>query len=269
MVDLHKQIHDILTNVDGVWGICAKKLDNDEIIYEYNKDHEFSAASVNKIAIALYVFSQIDQKLADPKEIITLVEENKLGGGVLYFLDAGLNLTLMDTVKLMLSISDNTAAKHLVKRFTPQKINAYLETIGLKITQLEIEGDKFTFGNTTPLEMATILDGIYKSKYFSAELCNTFLEIMKRDHNDLGIRRYLPEYISGQENKLRVANKAGTIPGVRNDVSVVFDKEPYVLTIFANDLSDTIVNPDNKGVLAIAKISKIIYESLNSASNTL
>jgi len=252
-----------LKGLDGVWGVYVKRLDSGKVVFEHNQDRTFPAASLGKIPIALFVFSQVEKGKASFKDTVSLVEEYKLGGsGVLEHLDSGLKLALLDVVKLMLLVSDNTAAKLLVKKFTPQKINKYLHGLGLKVTKLKIDGDKFGYGLTTPREIATLLEGVYNCEYFDREPSDIFLGILKKSHNDLGIRRYLPHDRRNEEVKLEVGSKSGSIPGVRGEVAVIFEKVPYVISVLSKDLTDTSYKPDNKGLLTIAKISKKIYEHL-------
>lgn len=261
---ISKSLNKLLKTTDGVWGVYVKRMGSKKVIFQYNQNRIFPAASLGKIPIALFAFSQVERGKNSFKETVPLVEKYKLGGsGVLEYLDSGLKLTLLDVVKLMLLVSDNTAAKLLVKRFTPQKINCYLNHLGLKVTKLKIDGNKFGYGLTTPREIAGLLEGIYRGKYFNQELSNTLLDILKKSHNDLGIRRYLPHDQYNEEVKLEVASKSGSIPGVRGEVALVFGKAPYVISILSKNLTDKAYKPDNEGWLAIAKFSKKVYKILD------
>lgn len=257
------KIDEILSQVDGKWGIMVKSLMDGKIIYQLNPDEWFPAASVSKIAIGLYVFDQIQKGRADAKERIKYASEMKMGGsGIIQYLDYGLELSLLDVVKLMLIVSDNICAKTLIKKFTPEKINEYLRSIGLVATKLKIDGELFGFGLTTPKEMADILEGIYKGDFLNREYSDTLIEIMKKCDSELGIRRFLPNDPYIPENNLEIANKGGSIPGVRNDVGIVFTTRPYAIVVLSKDVSDKSNKPDNKGSLAIARISRAVYESL-------
>lgn len=120
--DISNPLEKMLKGFDGVWGVYVKRLDSGKTVFKYNQDRIFPAASLGKIPIALFIFSQVEKGKASFKDVIPLEEKYKLGGsGVLEYLDSGLKFSLLDVVKLMLLISDNTAAKLLVKKFTPQK----------------------------------------------------------------------------------------------------------------------------------------------------
>jgi beta-lactamase class A len=260
---LNLKIDDILDNIDGKWGMVVKSLVDGRMIYQLNPDEWFPSASIAKVFVGLFVFNQIQQGLVDDKERIKYISEMKMGGsGILQHLDFGVELSLSDVVKLMLIVSDNTCAKILIKKFTPQKINEYLESIGLITTRLKIDGEEFGYGLTTPNEMANILEGIYKGRYLNQKYSKIFIEIMKKCDSKLGIRRFLPNDPHILENNLEIANKGGNIPGVRNDVGMVFSPQPYVITILSKDIDDKSNKPDNKGRFTIAQISLAVYEFL-------
>lgn len=162
----------------------------------------------------------------------------------------------------MIIVSDNSAAKMLVKKFTPQKINEYLAGLGFKTTRLKIDQDKFGYGLTTPKEITEILEGIYKNTYFNEEVSEIYLNILKKTQSLTRIVRYLPKKID-KDTRLKVAHKSGSITGVRSDVGIVFTNKPYVISVLSKDISDNSFNPDNEGALTIAKISKVFFDFLS------
>jgi beta-lactamase class A len=253
---MDNKLKNIINKAGGSWGIYAKELDSNKTIFELNADMPFPAASVNKLAIALYAFSEVSAL----DDTVSLDEKYMLGGsGVLRHLHAGLQPTLTDLIKLLLIVSDNTAAKLLVTRFTPQKINEYLLSAGFSVTQLKIDGEKFGYGMTTPKEISHLLEGIYANTFMPEARSQQLLAIMKESASDDRIRRYLPHDLYNTDVKLEVANKAGSIPGARSDVGIIFEKQPYTLCVLSKDLPDESYKVDNQGVLAIAEISKVIY----------
>lgn len=262
MNQLTQEVQQFINQIDGNWGVYAKYVGEDSPLVAINQDVEFPAASLAKIPIAIHAFSQVDQGKIELESPIPLSDTLKLGGaGILQELHEGLNLNLQDVLRMLLIVSDNTAAKLLISRFTPQAINQYLQTIGMKATQLKIEGDTFGYGMTTPQEMAVLLEGVLQAAYFKRELSSQMLEILKRSHTDLGIRRYLPHDRYDEDKKLEVASKGGNLPGVRSEAAIVFAKKPYMLSIMSKDLSDESYKPDHPGLLAIARIAEVIYQS--------
>lgn len=251
----------ILKRAEGTWGVVIKHVGKD-VVFEYNADAEFPAASVGKVPIALYIFHLAEIGGIDLTQMIEVKKENHLPGtGILQFMTPGLKLPLSDLLKLMLITSDNTAAKLLAHIVGPEKINAYLKSVGFEKTQLGIHDEQFDFGVTTPHEIALLLEGICTSAFLNKENSDALLGIMKKCENQLSIRRYLPHDTS-LGKKLEVANKGGALDDVRHDVGIVFAQEPYVIAVLSKEIKDHSYKPDNAGVLTIAQLSKEAYTQL-------
>lgn len=261
---IQENIGSLLEGSKGTWGVYAKNLISDETIFEVNGNNWFPAASISKVSICLFALHQIEIGKEESSNRLNLKDELKLGGsGILQFIDGGLNPTLLDVVKFCLILSDNTAAKMLVRHFTPQAINDYLSNLGFVTTKLKIDGETFGFGLTTPREMSSLFEGLYNNRFLNQDNSMILLEILKKTNSDLRIRRYLPRYVDeSNKERLRVAGKGGTLPGVCSDVGIIFGKQPYVLAVLSKDLPDETFGPDNPTQFTIAKIAQAVNESL-------
>ncbi|HQU07535.1 MAG: hypothetical protein B7X04_00130 [Parcubacteria group bacterium 21-54-25] len=255
------KINEILRKADGIWGAAVKPIGNG-FLFEHNANGEFRAASVGKVPIALYLLYLVETNGARLEDrFVVSAEYYQPGSGVLSRLTPGVELTLKDLVVLMLTVSDNTAADLLVKAHGADKINNYLTSLGFQKTQLGIKDDDFDFGATTPREMAVMLEGIYSARYLNREHSDLLLQIMKECENQLGIKRLLP-YTRRDGAKLETANKGGSHDRLRNDIGIVFTKQPYVIAIFSKDLPMVSYKPDNPGWLTIARLSAEVYAGL-------
>lgn len=251
-----QRILEILEQPGGEWGIVVQKLAGEQPLYQRNPDKRFYAASVNKVAIALYVLSQTEQQRCNLDDRMSLQDASKLEGtGVLRLLDSGLDPTLKDVLTLMLIVSDNTAAKMLVRRFGVPAINEYLQSLGLEVTRLEeLPEGKFSYGYTTPGEYAEIMTNILTGAYLSRESSDTLLEMLARNHFDFGLGRYL-------HDPIKFANKQGTLDDMRHEVACVMrEDERYVISVFSENLPDEVYTVDNPAVLALAEVGKLFLQ---------
>jgi hypothetical protein len=58
-----------------------------------------------------------------------------------------------------------------------------------------------------------------------------------------------------------VADKVGMLPGIRNDVGIVGrDKPQYVVAVMSEGCADPSVGVDNEGTVAVARISRLIFD---------
>lgn len=249
------KLREILENAHGMWGMVLKPI-GQPIVFEHNADEVFRAASVNKVPVALYLTHLLETGKVGPLQSFSVTKEYyQPGSGVLQHLRPGLRFTVTDLIALMLIESDNTAAEVLVREYGAVAINSYIESLGFEKTRLGIKENDYDFGETTPREMAAILEGIYKTedgkKFF---MIPSLLGRMKKCKNQLGIKRYL----AGVE----VANKSGAGDHARNDVGIVFARQPYIITVFSKDLSVVSYKPDNPAALTIARLSQETYAKL-------
>jgi beta-lactamase class A len=110
---------------------------------------------------------------------------------------------------------------------------------------------------STPAEMMTLLADLYQGKVLNKEMTTDFFTMLST-HKDGSIPRDLPA-------EVKVANKPGSLEGVRNDSAVVFaENRPYVLCAMT-----TYLRRERDGEDAIARISVAAYsmfERLGRAS---
>ena len=257
----------VTEKASGNWGVVAQFVDEDKPFFDVNSSQRFYAASLAKVPIAMAVMKLIKDGQAELSEELELDKAVKMPGtGVLNLLHNGLKISLQDALNTMMAQSDNTAAKLLVKKFGVSAINEFLSSIGMKITQLEPQPDgKFHYGDTTPSETATLLRGLYTGQFLGNADSQMILEIMKHCHLNWGIERYLPSTMPDGKTKLEVSNKEGTWEDNRHEVALVWAQRPYVLCVLSSGLSDQRYHVDNVGVLTIAQISKLIYETTHAA----
>lgn len=251
-----EQISEITQQAGGEWGIVVKKAGEETPLYQLNPDRRFYAASVNKVAIALYVLSLVDRGEIKLTERMALKKEYKLEGtGVLRLLDDSLEPTLKDLLTLILIVSDNTAAKTVVSRFGTGAINDYLDSLDLGVTRLEeLPEGKFSYGHTTPAEYAEIMEKITTGVYLSRELSDLLLEILRHNHFDFGLGRQL-------QDPIKIANKQGTLDNIRHEVALITDEDNrYIVSAFSEQLPDEEYSVDNQGILALAEIGQLIIK---------
>ncbi|PSO43282.1 hypothetical protein BRC19_01305 [Candidatus Saccharibacteria bacterium QS_5_54_17] len=252
--EIRQELNEMLESADGSWSVYVRSFDQEEAAFEYGRDKVFYAASINKLPIALYALSQVEEGKIGLSDKLEVTEEVKRPGtGILRLLHEGLDVTVEDALTLMMAVSDNTAAKLMVRKAGPENINQYLEASGLADTRLEVlpEG-KFSYGYTTAKESAQLLRGIHNAEYVSPEASRKLLGMMGRNHFSHGVRRYLPK-------DLKIANKEGSLEDNRHEIAAVMAERPYAICVFADELADQSYHVDNAGVLQRARIAEKVH----------
>jgi beta-lactamase class A len=165
----------------------------------------------------------------------------------------------------------------ILERFTADAVNAYLDKIGLKTTRSmrQVRGDgsdlkaaegwsaagklpenqKYGIGRSTPLDMVSILEKLERGEIVSPEASREILAILKRCHDDTGVRRRLGD--------VPIANKTGALDALRSDVALVWSKGGRIaMAITVDGMPKVDYSPDNAGSLLIADLARMLVDGL-------
>jgi beta-lactamase class A len=285
MPDQHARIAAEVKAFRGRMGVAAIDLLSGETI-AIDADGRYPTASTIKIAVMLEAWQQATDGTLSMETVITLKDGEKVGGaGVLRDLRAGLALTVSDLVHLMIALSDNTATNMLIDRLGTSRVNARLDSYGLRNTRLfrptfrdgradvlpELERE-YGLGMTTPLEMARLMALIAQGKAVDRTASDAMLATLRRQQDRAMIPRELP---AGEG--IQIGNKTGTDEEkhagrdglkrhVRADAAIVTGPNlRYVVAIYARQIEDTRWGIENEAVVVASRISRMIFEYFSRA----
>jgi len=258
---MESEIRDIDRNLDGVMGVAIEDLTTGQKFY-LREDEVFPQASSIKIAVLaeLYHQAQLSAGGASGKAKLTdfyTVDQKDLvqDSDIMLGLTPGVTkLTNRDVATMMVAVSDNAAANVLIDRVGMSNVNALLDSLGLAHTRLRRKMMDLKAASegreniSTPREMMTLLDEIYRGKVLNQEMTDDFLKMLSTPKKNSNIARDLPEGV-------RSADKPGELEGVRADSGIVFaQNRPYVISVMT-----TYLHSERDGADAIAKISVAAY----------
>ena len=267
-----------IASFDGTVSLFAKNLDTGESV-GIRQAEPVRTASTIKLPILLAVFDQVAAGKAKWTEPLTIAARDKVSGsGIIGTeLSDGVQLPLQDVVHLMIVLSDNSATNMILERFTADAVNAYLDKIGLKTTRSmrKVRGDgtdlkaaegwsaagklpenqKYGIGRSTPIDMVSILERLERGEIVSPEASREILAILKRCHDDTGVRRRLGD--------VPIANKTGALDALRSDVALVYAKGGRIaMAITVDGMPKVDYSPDNVGSLLIADLARMLVDGL-------
>ena len=247
---LESSIEQIDQHLDGVMGVAIEDLTTNDH-YFLHEDEVFAQASSIKITVLANLYLQAEQgklKLTDLYTVQSsdLVPDSDIMNG----LTPGVTrLTLRDLATMMVAVSDNAATNVLIDRVGMQNVNSMLDSLGVAHTRLrrkmmDLEAAKQGRENiSTPREMMTLLDAIYRGKFLNKESTADFFKVLSTN-KDSFIPRDLPPDV-------KVANKPGELEAIRNDSGIVFvEGRPYVICVMTGYLRN-----EREGEQAITKVS--------------
>ena len=258
---LEASIHDVDQHLEGVMGVAIEDLTTGDQFFLHDNE-VFAQASSIKIVILADLDLQAQQgklKLTDlyTVQASDLVPDSDIMGG----LTPGVTrVTLRDLATMMVAVSDNSATNVLIDRLGMDNVNAMLDSLGLAHTRLrrkmmDLEAAKQGRENiSTPREMMRLLGAIYRGKVLDKESIANFFKVLSTN-KDSWIPRDLPA-------EVKIANKPGSLEGVRNDSGIVFVAgRPYVICVMTAFLEN-----ERDGEEAISKVSLAAWRMFDRLS---
>jgi beta-lactamase class A len=261
--------------------LYAKNLETGQS-YSLDGETPVRTASTIKLAIMAECFAEAAEGKLDLNEPLKLTPEEKVSGsGILQDLSSGDQLPVRDMIDLMIVLSDNTATNLILNRIGGNAVNVRMAQLGLTQTRImrKILGDrsdlkpvasgiteegakpenkKWGIGRSSPFEMATLLEKIYRGQLVSKSASDQMLAILKRQRDHNGLARDMKD--------VTVANKTGALDRLRSDVGIIYSTGgPIVMAITVDDMPESNWTPDNPGELLISQLSEIIVDGLKSS----
>jgi beta-lactamase class A len=256
--------------LDGVMGVAIEDLTTGQN-YFLNGDDVFAQASSIKIAVLAELYRQ-DQlaaqgmpgntRLSDlyTVQASDIVPDSDIMAGLTPDVT---RITNRDLATMMIAVSDNSATNVLIDRVGMDNVNTLLSGLGLQHTRLrrkmmDLKAAADGRENiSTPREMMTLLERIYKNKVLDEGHTQEFWKMLGT-HKDSWIPRLLPDDV-------RVAEKPGALEGVRNDSGIIFAQgRPFLLCIMTSYLRSE--RDGEETISTIARAVYLMFDRLGRAS---
>lgn len=258
---LHQQLEASIKPFHGTVGLYVKNLRSGKIV-AINADSIYPTASMVKVPILIGIMDKINNnELKFHQEIVYNDSLLYPGVDILGSFKNGEKIELGKMMMLMMTMSDNTASRYLqMFAGTGTRINAILDSLGLKATRVnsktegrEAAREKYGWGQTTPREMASLLEKIYNGQVISPAASARMIRIVNRNYWDGEAASQVPPYAT-------VFSKSGALDAYRSEVVLVRGIESsYVFCIITSNNEDTSWSSDNKAWKLIRKVSNLIW----------
>src|ERR1041385_5525837 len=253
---LERAVADVDARLDGVLAVCIKDLTDGRVLLLHA--HEvMPTASTIKIAILAELFRQQSggsggAGLADPYVVDSA--DAVPGSDILAGLTPGVTrLTNRDLATLMMAVSDNGATNVLIRRVGMERVNALLDSLGLRETRvrrrmLDLEAARAGRENTaTPRELVALLDALWRGKVVGGALRDDFFRLLASPK-----MAYLPRLLP---ESAKLASKPGWLEGVRVDAGIGFvPHRPFAIAVMISYSGD-----DRAAEQAISELGLLVW----------
>lgn len=264
-VKLTNAIQKTLSGFKGDAGVYVYDFNHNKSV-AINADTVFPTASMVKIPILIGIMQKIHDNILQYHQPLTYKDSLLYAGSdILGSFKNNESIELSKVLLLMLSTSDNTASLWLQSLAGGGlRINELMYDLGMKVTRVnsrtsgrENERAVYGWGQTTPLEMATLLKMIVDKKIITEEISSKMLRLLGRNYWD-------EEAISQIPADVFVASKNGAVDASRSEVIFVNSKKAkYLFCICTKNNADKSWNNNNEAWELSRKISKQLWEYYN------
>lgn len=258
---LQKQVEKLIAGYNGEIGVYIKNIKNNKIV-AIHADSIFPTASQVKIPILLGVMNKIYKgELSYEEEFIYRDSLYYAGVDILGSFKQDEKIQLGKLLMLMLTMSDNTASLWLQSLAgTGTTINELLNQNGFTATRVNSRTpgrENFRtingWGQSTPREMATLFERIYKGELISKAASDKMLRLLNRTYFDKVAISQIPPYAT-------IYAKYGAVNQTRNEVLLVKGCEAlYVFAIMTKNNKDESWKSDNEAWELTKKISNLLW----------
>ena len=229
------EVTSIASRLDGVMGVSILDL-TDRRSFVLNGDQVLPTASTIKLPLLVELYRQ-DQEGSGARLLdhYTFDRADLVGGSeIMRGLSPGVSMiTNRDLAQFMVAVSDNAATNVLIGRVGIEKVNAMLRTHGLMQTTLRRRmmdlaaaqrGDE---NIATPRELTRLLELVIKGDILNPAATQAMVEQLTT-----GKDGYLPRRLPSD---VRVANKPGSLDGVRVDAGIVYAAHrPFAIAVMTS-----------------------------------
>jgi beta-lactamase class A len=263
--NLQSRISDLVKGFHGTVGIYVHDLKKDRIAF-YNADTVFPTASIVKIPILIGIMSKIQRRELDFHQIMIYKDTLNYDPGedVLASFKPDEKIQLSKLMLLSISLSDNTASLMLQGIAGGGiRINEIMDSLGYINTRVnsrtpgrEHNREIYGWGQTTPREIAALMEQIADGKILSQRSSDRMLRTLGRQYWD-------EDAISQIPPNIYVASKSGALDECRNELLYVNAPHPYIFSIFTKNNTDQSWEYNNEAWVLTRKLSALLFQYYN------
>ena len=259
---LTAKLEELLTGFQGDLGVYVHDLRKDRVA-AIGADSIFPTASMIKVPILVGVMEKAEAgSLQFNQELIYKDSLLYEGEDILGSFKAGEKIQLGKAVMLMLNMSDNTASLWLQSLAGGgARINELMDSAGFQFTRVnsrtpgrEDKRKQYGWGQTTPREMAGLIERIVKGDLINKAASSKMLRLLGRNYWD-------EHAISAVPAGVFIASKNGAVDGSRSEVLYVNGEgRSYIFCICTKNIQDQRWENNNEAWQLATKVSKLLWD---------
>lgn len=266
---LQQKIQELVAGFHGDIGVYVKNLRTGKVAM-LNADSVFPTASMVKVPIIIGITDKLEKGELEYHQVLEYKDSLLYPGeDILGSFKSGEKIGLHKVIMLMLTTSDNTASLWLQSLAGGgTRINEILDSVGMKYTRVnsrtpgrEDNRKEYGWGQTTPREMGTLMEKIYRGEVISKKAGEKMIRLLGRNYNDEQAIAEIPPYIF-------VASKNGCVDASRSEILLVMAPHgPYIFCVTTKNNRDHSWDKSNEAWVLTRKLSAMCWNYFEPRSH--
>lgn len=228
------------------------------------ESESFPTASAVKLPLLTAFHAFVDEGGASWDDMAHIDEGDlAAGSGILQHLDLPRDISLRDAAWLMICLSDNTATNILLRALTVEGANRIVDRVigeGIRLDKFagyESGAPVRSMGRATPGAFGRYLGDLAEDRLPGAAATRAVAaEQIYRGT----IPRYLP-WDAYAPDRLRIANKTGSLPGICTDVAVLTAGGDTVTMAFMTEADEAGDGLADEGQECIGRMARLVHDA--------
>ncbi|QDT56431.1 D-alanyl-D-alanine carboxypeptidase DacB precursor [Caulifigura coniformis] len=240
-----------------------------------NEKEVMPTASLIKLAVMVEAYRQADAGRIDLKKLATLKEEDKVpGSGILtQHFSAGTQLSVRDSVRLMMAYSDNTGTNLVLDAIGIPATAKAMEELGYPETKIHSKvyrrdlsvfperSVKYGLGSTTAADMVSILERLLKGELANEESTKAMIAHLRSNPDKETFSKHLPA-------TAKYGYKGGAVDRIRTAAGFIdVEGGPLLVAVLTAENTDQSWTLENSAQNLIARITKEAFDRFSRPSN--
>lgn len=251
----------------GVLAVHASRLDGSDPVSYRERDVAPAASTIKVFLLGALLDDVANGRTTLDHEVILGHDDQVTGSGVLKSLQPTRPYTLHDLATLMIIVSDNTATNLVLDAVGLDRFRSWIahhdwnDTTATGKLQVRRDAPPAT---TSVRDLHDAMRRLWTGELLPEPETAVARRIFAAQQQTAALGRELdfdPYSTESGDSDLVIASKGGAIRGVRNEVAVIRRGDAaFVMAVTTRDCPDLRFHVDNAGLLAVSRVSRLLYD---------
>jgi serine-type D-Ala-D-Ala carboxypeptidase (penicillin-binding protein 5/6) len=261
------RIKEMATAHQGKVAVAIKHPASGESFF-LNEAVPMPTASLIKLSVMIEAYRQAEAGKLDLKKIVALKEEDKVpGSGILTtHFTAGMQLSVRDSIRLMMAYSDNTATNLVLDAVGLPATAKAMEELGYPNTKIHSKvyrrdlsifperSVEFGLGSTTAGDMVSLLERLLKGDLAKEDSTKSMIAHLRSNADKDTFSKLLPK-------GTKYGYKGGSVDKVRTAAGFIdLEGGPLFVAVLTSENQDQSWTEENSAQNLIARITKEAFD---------